>query len=154
MTRDMLLGLLRTLILLLAALASPANADGPACEMRSFRLVTNAVNAARRESAGRVSAMFLRQIREWPDGTRILPVDLPADSKVRDDFSRAVHGRPAVAIHNQWLQSIFSGRGAPPTQVKTEEDVVAYVAKNKGAIGYIACGTAVPQGLRVLEIEP
>ncbi len=49
---------------------------------------------------------------------------------------------------------IFAGRGIPPAQFSTEGDVMAFVASNRGAIGYIAAATADRAGVKVIAVRP
>jgi ABC-type phosphate transport system substrate-binding protein len=39
-----------------------------------------------------------------------------------------------------------------PKTLRSDADVVAYVAKTKGAVGYVAAGTSV-EGAKVLEVK-
>jgi len=41
----------------------------------------------------------------------------------------------------------------PPPAKKSEEELMAFVAQNPGAIGYVSGATAVPDTVRVLQID-
>src|SRR5579864_4225819 len=84
--------ILALLLLLLPAVASNlAGADG-------FLVVVNAANPVTSLAAGEISRMFLHKTMRWPGGGRVVPIDLPEGSPVRDAFSRAIHGRRTSAI--------------------------------------------------------
>lgn len=101
-----------------------------------------------RNPAGRVGRKFmlnafLKRTTRWPDGTTIRPVDLKLDSATRRRFSSEVLGRPTSAVKAYWQQAIFSGRDVPPLVIERDEDVVAFVLKHVGAVGYVSGKTNV-----------
>ncbi|HVU03039.1 MAG TPA: hypothetical protein VHE30_14865 [Polyangiaceae bacterium] len=85
-----------------------------------------------------LSDVFLKKASRLPDGEIARPVDLRADSPLRREFSEQVLGRPVSAVRSYWQQRIFSGRDVPPPELASERDVVAYVARNRGAVGYVS----------------
>ena len=42
------------------------------------------------------------------------------------------------SVENYWQQQIFSGRGSPPPIKASDQEVLAFVAANPGAIGYVS----------------
>lgn len=118
------------------------------------KVVVSAGNPTEALPRAQLSAIFLKQVTEWPHGGRPLPVDLPEGSPAREGFSLAVHGREAAAIKSHWLQVIFSGRGVPPPERSTEDEVLAYVGTHRGAVGYVSSNRPLPDGVKVLRIQP
>ena len=43
-----------------------------------------------------------------------------------------------AATRNYWQQMVFSGRELPPPELDSDEDVVRFVLKYPGAIGYVS----------------
>ena len=82
----------------------------------------------------------------------IRPVDLRVDSALRRVFSERVLKRPILAVKNYWQQRIFSGRDVPPPELATEEAVIEYVGRNRGAVGYVS-STAKLTGVKVVPIR-
>jgi hypothetical protein len=78
---------------------------------------------------------------------------MPESSRVREAFSQAVHGRSAAAVRSYWLKILFSGRGVPPPERRSDREVLAYVQERPGAVGYVS-ETAPTDGARVLTVEP
>lgn len=101
--------------------------------------------------AADVTRMFLKQTTQWPNGTAVTPVDLPVSNSVRESFSQAVLGRSARSIKSYWSQQIFSGRGVPPPERATEDEVARFVLANRGAIGYVAPASVA--GAKILEVR-
>lgn len=98
-----------------------------------------------------VAEVFLKTRVKWDDGRRIFPVDQPIRSAIRAAFLKAVYDKEPRLILRYWQRKIFSGRGHPPPELRSEEEVIEYVRKTPGAIGYVAAGTA-PEGVRVIEV--
>lgn len=140
---------MRVVDLALAALLSvggPAHAPDP-----GFTVIVNASRPTTSLTKSQVSLFFLRKARRWENGTPVEPADLAEESPVRAAFSRAVHGRSTAAIKSYWEQQIFSGADAPPVELKTDADMVAYVRGHPNAIGYVS-GGASTEGVKVVAV--
>jgi ABC-type phosphate transport system substrate-binding protein len=96
--------------------------------------------------------IFLRRADKWGDGTPIKPVDQISNSPARVAFNRGVLGFSVLDVQQYWVSQISKGRTPPPV-MKAEDQVIAFVAANSGAIGYVSDGTSIPDTVRVLEIE-
>ena len=118
----------------------------------SYEVVVNTKNPVTTLDRKKVSALFLKRLSQWDDGTPALPVDGPG-SPARESFSKEVHGKKAAAVKSYWLQIIFSGRGVPPPEKPSDKDVIAYVKAHPGAIGYVSA-TAATDDVKVLEVQP
>jgi ABC-type phosphate transport system substrate-binding protein len=95
---------------------------------------------------------FLKKISAWPSDEVIRPADLAADSAVRRAFTRDVLNRSVEAVKGYWQQRIFSGRDVPPPEFQRDEDVVQFVLKHEGGVGYVS-GTANVDGCKVLVVR-
>ncbi len=84
--------------------------------------------------------IFLMRHRFWPHGQRIAPVNLPAASPLRHDFSVKLLGRSVRELSEYWNDLYFHGT-EPPAVLDSERAVLLYVARTPGAIGYIREGT-------------
>ena len=80
--------------------------------------------------------LYLRRRRVWPDGSRVIPVNLPADSETRKTFSKLVLGRLPQDLSGYWNRLYFEGI-QPPVVLRTPEAVCAYLAVEPKAIGYM-----------------
>jgi ABC-type phosphate transport system substrate-binding protein len=125
----------------LSSAARPADA--------SFVVIVNVANAATL-TRDELANIFMKRITRWADhAVPILVVDALPGSPVREAFSRAVLHRGVGAMEAYWQQQIFSGRDVPPVQQETDADVVAFVRRNPGAIGYVSGGARL-DGVRAL----
>jgi periplasmic binding family protein len=98
-----------------------------------------------------VSRLFLKKITRWSDGRAAAPIDLVESAPARRAFSRDIHRRPAAAIKKYWQRMVFSGESAPPPEVAKDEEVLAMVRSNPGAIGYVSDEVTL-RGVRIVDI--
>jgi len=127
-----------------------SSAFSPA-EGASYKLIVHPSNGVGSMTAERASALFLKKVGKWDNGRTVLPVDLLPGSAVREEFSRAVHGKSVSAVKSFWQQQIFSGRDVPPPEKSSDREVLAYVEANPGGIGYVSAGASV-NGVKVIQI--
>lgn len=118
----------------------------------TFQVVINGANPTTEMTASKVAKMFLKKDKRWDHGVRALPVDLEARHPVRKAFTKSVHRKTVTAIQSLWQRYIFSGRDVPPDQKASEQEVLAFVRSNPGAIGYVAAETSLGAGVKKLEI--
>jgi hypothetical protein len=112
-----------------------ARADEPLPE---FRVITHPDNPHRSVSRRFLADAFLKDVTRWEGGEPLHPVDLRSDSATRSSFSERVVKRSVAAVRSYWQQRIFSGRGLPPPELNSDEDVVRFVNRDRGAVGYVS----------------
>jgi ABC-type phosphate transport system substrate-binding protein len=98
-----------------------------------------------------VSAMFMKRVPAWENGTPLVPVDHAGTSRLREVFCTAVHHKSLSAVRSYWQQQIFSGRDVPPLEKATDAEVIAFVKSNPGAISYVAAATPL-EGLKTIKV--
>ena len=134
-------------VLMLAVSTPPPGSPPP-----PFRIVAHPGNSATALDRRFLEDAFLKKIKAWPSGEIIRPVDLEPGSEVRRRFTDQVLRRPLAAVRAYWQQRIFSGRDVPPPELNSDEEVIKYVHKHAGAIGYVS-GAAPVDGLRVIAVQ-
>lgn len=92
---------------------------------------------------------YLGQIKSWPDGSPLLPFDLPESHPVREQFARERLQRSVSAVKALWSQLIFTGRGQPPKLLTSEAEMLRIVNQNRHALGYVR-RSQLGTGVRVL----
>ena len=124
-----------TIIGILAVLVwtVPAVASG-----QDFKIVVNQTNSSETISKQELDDIFLKKTGAWSNGRPVIPVDQTASSSTRQGFSKVVFGREVNSIKNHWQRQIFSGRGVPPPEKGSDDEVLAFVRVNPGAIGYVS----------------
>jgi hypothetical protein len=140
-------------LLLTTFFALAAGIGGPAAAA-DVVVVVNVANPVTALPADEVSKLFLKKTAKWPDGARVMPVDLVDSSALREAFSKQIHGKGSSAIKAYWQRMIFSGQEVPPPEKPSIGEALAYVRGNPGAIGYAPAGADLGPGLKVLRVTP
>jgi ABC-type phosphate transport system substrate-binding protein len=140
---------LSTLALLFAALLGLAGTAAAATA--GFKVVVNKENPTRGLPKAKIALMFMKMSTKWESGTAVEPVDQAAAAAVRATFSQAIHNRDVDAIKAAWQRAVFAGRGEPPLEKASDEEVVAFVASHPGAIGYVSEAAPVDK-VKVLDV--
>jgi len=125
-----------------------------AAEEPAYTVIVNAANPVSEMKKGQVAALFLDRRARWAE-TAAAPVDQSARSGLREVFSRDVLGQPVVAVVNHWRQRMGSAvdRQMPPPVKVSDEEVIAYVAKEKGGIGYVSSAALLPATVKALRLR-
>lgn len=134
-------------MLSLLLLSLSALADGPA-----YRVIVHPSNAATAVDRDFLADAFLKKVSEWPNGRALRPVDLRTDSAVRAAFVSDVLRRSIAAVRSYWQQQIFSGRNVPPPELASDAEVIAFVMKYPGAVGYVSSDAKL-DGVKVISVK-
>lgn len=118
-----------------------------------YQVIVNAANPVTELARIDVSRWFLKQSTKWPDGKVVVPLDQSTRSEVRAAFTVGVHKQPLQAIETYWQKQIFSGRMVPPFVKVGDAEVMAYVAGNTSAIGYVAGSATLVSGVKAVRIK-
>ncbi len=90
---------------------------------------------------GDVANIFLGKKTTFSDKSKIVFVTL-AKSKTHEGFLKTCLNKTPSQFANYWKKQVFTGKAKAPKAFKTEKELVDFVAKTKGAIGYISPATA------------
>lgn len=119
---------------------------------QDYKVVVNSANATSDISSDALAKIFLKQASKFPDGAAATPVEPAKTSPARAAFAKVVLGRTVQNLESFWQQQIFSGKDVPPANKATDDDVIAFVKSNPGAIGYVSGGAAVA-GVKVVAVK-
>jgi ABC-type phosphate transport system substrate-binding protein len=122
-----------------------------AASAADYVVIVNPRNATSSLSARDLSQIFLKKQTRWPDGQKVEVVMLADTAPASTAFDKEILRRSAAAVRAYWQQEIFSGRAVPPFEKGSDDEVVAFVTNNAGAIGYIATAPTKP-GVKVVRI--
>ena len=95
--------------------------------------------------------IFFGKKKAWSNGSRVLPITIKR-KELHTSFLQNCLNKSRRQFTNFWKRMIFTGKGIPPKAVGSEEELLAYVAANPGAIGYIS-GQTQAAGLKTLRLE-
>lgn len=77
------------------------------------------------------------------------PVNLPAGNPVREDFLLGYLEQNDQQYTGYWLVRRYVGKGAPPQEMGSVDEVIKYIQATPGAIGYVPA-SKVPRGANVI----
>jgi hypothetical protein len=138
---------LRTTLQLLAlATLAPATA----LYAGDVKIIANPSVAEQSVSADDVKGIFL-QTKESLGSTHVVPV-LHKGGSLEDSFCQKYVGKNDSALQTYYRSLVFTGRALMPKVFETDEEVIEYVAKTKGAVGFVT-STAKLSGVVVLTVK-
>jgi len=115
------------------------------------KVIANRSVAVDSLNAAELREVFLQDRKSLSDGSRVEPV-LAKDGAVHEIFLRRYLGKSEDALRNYYRTMVFTGTGAMPKSFASDREIVAYVAKTRGAIGYVGMDTPV-EGVKILIIS-
>lgn len=119
---------------------------------QNYKVIVNSSNSVNSLSKKEVSDLFLKKTAKFSNGTLAAPVDLVANSRAREAFSSSIHGKAVSAIRNYWQQAAFSGAATAPPEKSNDHDVIEFVKRNPGAIGYVS-SDAETAGVKTISVN-
>lgn len=136
------------LLVLVALLGAPAAAPG---ERAGIVVVAHPSVPFDRLERSAAEALFTGKTRLLPSGEPAV-LALLHDGPAHESFCLELLSRRPDQFLALWRRLVFSGAARMPPRFKTEEELVAFVAATKNAIGYVS--PAAPRaGVKVLRVE-
>lgn len=132
-------------------LACALPAAGPAAAEPSYRVIVHPDVQGAKIPRAALSSIFLKKAPKWGDGSPVLPVDQSVRSPIRQSFSNDVLGQGLVEVQVYWQRKMSAGVTPPPVK-PTDEEVVAYVASTRGAIGYVSTAVPLPDSVKTVAV--
>jgi hypothetical protein len=83
-------------------------------------------------------------------GKNVEPV-LARGGSVHREFAADYLGKTEAGLYNYFRMLIFAGKGSMPTSFATTGEIVGYVSKTTGAVGYVTRNTDLSS---VVVLEP
>ncbi len=117
------------IVFLTAMLAGPAGAD--------IVLISNNTVITDSVTKDQVKKIFLGDMTKWSEGTSIKFV-IMNKSDVHKEFVKQYTRKSTSQFQRYWKHQVFTGKGSIPKSFNTESELIDYVAKTEGAIGYVS----------------
>jgi ABC-type phosphate transport system substrate-binding protein len=93
---------------------------------------------------------YLGKKASWPDGSKVTVVVLK-DGASHENLMKKL-GKSTSQFSTGWKKLVFTGKGSMPEQVGSEDELVAFVAKTPGSIGYADAGK-VKDGVKAIPTK-
>jgi len=116
-----------------------------------LKVIANPSVSASSVSADELKGVFLATKTSLSDGSHVEPV-LEKGGPVHEAFVKQYLGKTDAALQTYYRSLVFTGKASMPKTLDADAEVVAYVAKTKGAIGYVGAGASTA-GVKTLEIK-
>lgn len=107
------------------------------CPSWAVEVIANAGVATQNLPVNVTRAIFGMRQLTWADGLRVKVFVLPDKHPLHNEFCKEKLSIYPYQLRQSWDRLIYSGTGQAPTEVATEEEMVARVANTPGAIGYV-----------------
>lgn len=113
-------------------------------------VIVNPASGVQSMTREEVSHIFLGRLKQLPSGEAARACD---NEHLRELFYRSLVGKGLAEINAYWARLKFSGRTQPPQLLQGGHDVLEYVAREPGAIGYVEASQVDKRVRTVLKIE-
>ncbi len=98
-----------------------------------------------------VQRIFTGRVVEL-NGVQIIAVNLVRGSSLRARFLASFVGQDEEKYVAYWTVRRFVGLGMPPAELASSADVIQFVTRRPGAVGYVDA-SEVPPGVKVLLLK-
>lgn len=113
-------------------------------------IIANPSVPADKLDSDEIKNIFLGKTAKWGNNDMVTVV-VSKDSEVHISFLKKYIKRTENQFNNVWRQNLFTGKGKQPVKVESIEELVDYVSKTKGAIGYISSDVKTSGEIKVLS---
>ncbi len=84
-----------------------------------------------------IQEIFLGKRVQWSDNSKIRFVTV-GNAEVHSMFLKEYMKLSDADWKMYWKRMVFTGRGMPPETIATEAEMISFVSKTKGAVGYVS----------------
>jgi ABC-type phosphate transport system substrate-binding protein len=120
-----------------------------AASAADVKIIANSSVGASSISAEELKGVFLVTKTPLSDGSHMEPV-LEKTGPVHEAFLKEYVGKSDSALETCYRGLVFTGNASMPKTLAADAEVVAYVAKTKGAIGYVGADAGT-EGVKIPE---
>ncbi len=117
-----------------------------------LKIVANASIKTDSITADELRSVFLAERNSLKDGSHVEPVFERAGA-AHEAFLREFLKESSESLQSRYGALVFTGKAAMPKFFNSDAEVLAHVAKTRGAIGYVSA-SASTVGVKVLEVVP
>lgn len=100
-------------------------------------IVVNQTVPSKQYTLAEVRAVFMMRQQFWPNGERIKVFTLSDDDSLHKDFVKNNLNMFPHQLRRIWDRMLYSGTGAIPVQLDSEQEMIDKIANTPYAIGYL-----------------
>jgi TonB family protein len=101
-------------------------------------------------SSSELRSIFMAERNSLKDGSHVAPV-FERSGATHEAFLRDILKESTESLQSHYGALVFTGKALMPKTFNSDTEVLAYVARTRGAIGYVSAGTNV-DGVKILTI--
>lgn len=98
-----------------------------------------------------IMEIYLGKRIKWPDHSNI-KFSISADMGLHKSFLEKYVERTVNQFHAYWINMLFTGQGVPPKPLDSDKEIIDFVSRTGGAIGYIS-GSAESANIKTIIVE-
>jgi ABC-type phosphate transport system substrate-binding protein len=117
----------------------------------SVKVIANESVGTTTVSADDLRSVFLQEKDSLVGGSHVEAV-IEKGGPTHEAFLKEYLDKSDSALQSYYRSLVFTGKGSMPKVVGSDAEMVAYVAKTKGAIGYVSADTNA-QGVKTLQVK-
>ncbi len=115
-------------------------------------LIVNPANPLTEMTLENVKKIYLGKSKFFPGGGKVIPADQPEKTLVREIFYDVMIDKSPAKLRAYWSKRIFTGKGTPPIVKKGDEEMLAWVAEQPMALGYVF-RKSVDDSVKILNLK-
>lgn len=89
-----------------------------------------------------IQRIYLGKTRAFPGGGEAVAISLKEGTPAEADFTKNVLSKSAKQLKAYWAKMVFTGKGTPPRQIDSAEEMVKLISANPNLIGFVPAGSA------------
>jgi ABC-type phosphate transport system substrate-binding protein len=89
-----------------------------------------------------IQRIYLGKTRAFTGGGEAVAISLKEGSGPEGEFTKNVLGKSAKQLKAYWAKMVFTGKGTPPRQIDSAEEMVKLISTNPNLIGFVPAGSA------------
>jgi len=124
-----------------------------ATAQEGYKVIGNATTVPQSIAKKDLERIFLKRKKTLSNGQKAFPADLRNDSASKQKFCAEVLNKSLKEVDSYWQGQVFSGKEAPPPTMSSDREMITYVSRTPGAIGYVSSSASI-EGVEVVNVIP
>jgi ABC-type phosphate transport system substrate-binding protein len=88
-------------------------------------------------SKSAIKKIFLGKTKSFSNGRTALLLSSTSENPITKEFNEKVIGKTGNQVNAYWSKMMFTGKGTPPQELSSAEEILSAVSENKDAISYM-----------------
>ncbi len=98
---------------------------------------------------GVIKKIFLGKTKLFENGRNAILINPKQGVNVREEFNNVVLNKSQTQVNAYWARMQFTGKGNPPQEMSSDQEIIAAISENKDVISYID-SSAVTNAVKVV----